>query len=1039
MKGITAFALNNSRTVIMTIMLVAVGGVFAFLKLPKLEDPFITIREAVVSAKYPGMPVEQVERLITRPIEEEIRSMGEVDEIKDSTSKVGECLIHVTIKDEVPSENLPATWKLLRNRMDDVKSELPEGTLGPMVNDTFGDTSVATIALWSDGFSMAELHETARQIRERLNLLKGIMKVDFTGVQDERIYLELSNARIAQLGIDIADITRTLQEQNILLPGGRINLNDVELIVETQGMFKSKSDIEEVLIPISGSQATIPLRDIATIRRAYVEPIHNPAYYNGHQAIVLSIFILSGVDAVEFGERLKKEVTDIENSLPWGYVLDFATYQPELIKKAVSGMVVNVIESVVIVLVVVMLLLGLRTGMIVGSFIPLVMLFGVLTMYALGIDMERMSLATMIIALGMFVDNAIVVSDDIKVNLESGMARKDAVLKTGNSLAVPLLTSTLTTVFAFGPILLQIGQTGDYTSSLGSVMIILLLGSWFFSMFSSTSMCYWFLKTKPAGGSDPKTAADPYQGKFYRIYRGILELSLRFRFLVLIATGGAFVAAVYALTFIPQAFFPSGDRNQYLIYLDLPAGTRIEETDRTVQKLSVWLQDKQENPEITGTIAYVGNGGPRFFLSLSPLDPDPFVAFLIVNTETGDQVSELVQRTGEHLLNNFPNVRGRVKAMWLGGTETGLMEVRLSGPDIDVLQDQTEQVMAALRDIPGTIDIKQDWNNRVFTVKADVDQSRARRAGVTSKAVADTLEFFVDGARTTDFRQGNVQIPIVGRGIETERESPDSLRTLGIRTDTGDSVPLSQVADVYSVGELNRIVRYNQERTITVSAKNQVLKASEIFAALKPTLDGLEFPKSHHWAVGGELEDAAKAQRNLAKWMLPCFGGIVFLLVWQFNSIRRAAIIILTMPLVIVGSVVGLTAMQADFGFMVILGLLALAGSIVNNGIVMIDKIEENREAGQTPYDAVVNSAVSRFRPILLSVSTTMLGFSPLIINRDPLFYGMASVMFFGLGIGSLFTLNYVPALYSIFFRVKVPGRGDRESVRISNKPAEVI
>ncbi len=1020
MKGITAFALNNSRTVIMTIFLIVVGGVYAFMALPKLEDPLITIREALVVAKYPGMPVEQVERLITRPIEEKIRSMGEVDKIKDSTSKVGQCLIHVTIKDEVPSEHLPATWKLLRNRMSDVKPDLPEGTVGPMVDDTFGDTSVATIALWADGFSMAEMHETAREIRERLNMLKGILKVDLTGVQDERIYLEVSNAKVAQLGIDTADIGKSLREQNILLPGGRINLNDVEFIVEVQGRFTSKEEIGEVLIPISGTQATIPLRDIATIRKAYVEPINNPAYYNGHQSIVLSVFILRGVDAVEFGERLKQKVQEIENTLPWGYVLDFATYQPELIKKAVSGMVVNVVESVAIVLVVVMLLLGLRTGLIVGSFIPLVMLFGILTMYALGIDMERMSLATMIIALGMFVDNAIVVSDDIKVNMETGMDRKEAVLKTGNSLAVPLLTSTLTTVFAFGPILLQIGSTGDYTSSLGSVMIILLMGSWFFSMFSSTSMCYWFLKPKPATGGD-KQQSDPYQGKFYQIYRGILKFSLRFRFLVLAVTGGAFAVAIYAATFIPQAFFPSGDRNQYLIYLDLPAGTRIEETDRTVRKLSAWLQDKEKNPEITGTIAYVGNGGPRFFLSLSPMDPDPFLAFLIVNTETDKEVPELVARTSQYILDNLPNARGRVKSMWLGGSETGLFQIRLSGPGLEVLQEQAEQLMAALRKVPGSIDIKQDWNNRVFTAIADVDQARASRAGVTSKDVADTLDFFIDGATTTDYHQGNVQIPIVGRGVLAERDSPDSLRTLGIRSASGGSVPLNQVADVYTVGELNRIMRYNQERTITVSAKNQVLKASEIFTALTPTLDGMEFPKNHHWELGGELEDSARAKRNLAKWMLPCFGGIIFLLVWQFNSIRRAAIIILTMPLVIVGSVVGLLAMQADFGFMVILGLLALAGSIVNNGIVMIDKIEENRHEGQTPYDAVINSAVSRFRPILLSVSTTMLGFSPLIINHDPLFYGMACVMFFGLGIGSLFTLNYVPALYCIFFRVKTP------------------
>jgi len=1019
MKGITAFALNNSRTVVMTILLVVFGGIYAFMALPKLEDPLITIREAVVVAKYPGMPVKEVERLITRPIEEKIRSMGEVDKIKNSTSKVGECLIHVTIKDEVPTEQLPATWKLLRNRMDDVKPDLPEGTVGPMVDDTFGDTAVATIALWSDGFTMAEMYETARRIRERLNLMKGIKKIDLTGVQDERIYLEVSNAKIAQLGIDPVDIGKSLRNQNILLPGGRIDIKGVEIIVETQGRFKSIEDIEKVLIPIPSSQAMIPLRDIATIRKAYVEPIQNPAYYNGHQAIVLSVFLLKGVDAVAFGERLTKQIEEIEGALPWGYVLQFATYQPELIKASVNNMVINVVESVAIVLVMVMLLLGLRTGLIVGSFIPLVMLFGFLMMYALGIDMERMSLATMIIALGMFVDNAIVVSDDIKVNMETGMARREAVLKTGNSLAIPLLTSTLTTVFAFGPILMQIGTAGDYTSSMGSVMIILLMGSWFFSMFSSTSMCYWFLKVKPAQRDAKQKAADPYQGKFYRLYRRILKISLRYRILVLVFTGGAFATAIYGLTFIPQAFFPSGDRNQYLIYLDLPAGTRIEETDWTVRKLSEWLQDKEKNPEITGTIAYVGNGGPRFFLSLSPMDPDPFLGFLVVNTQTSKQVPDLVDRTSQYLLNHFPNARGRVKAMWLGGSEPGLLEVRLRGPDIEVLLKQADQLMAALRKIPGTGDIKQDWNNRVFTAMADVDQNRAIRAGVTSKDVADALSFFLDGATATNYHEGNVQIPIVGRGVKEERDSPDTLRTLGIRTSTGDSVPIGQVADVRIKGELNRIMRYNQERAITVSAKNQILKASELFAALKPTLTGMKFPKDHSWEVGAELEDSARAKKNLAKWLLPCLGGIIFLLIWQFNSIRRAAIILLTMPLVIVGAVVGLMAMNADFGFMVILGLLALAGSIVNNGIVMIDKIEENRRDGQTPYDAIVNSAVSRFRPILLSVSTTMLGFSPLIINHDPLFYGMASIMFFGLGIGSVFTLNYVPVLYSLFFRVK--------------------
>ncbi|MGD8770689.1 MAG: efflux RND transporter permease subunit [Desulfobacterales bacterium] len=1024
MKSITDFALNNSRTVIVIMLGIFFGGIILFGKIPKLEDPYITIREALVVAKNPGMPVEKVERLITRPIEEKIRSMGEVDDIKDSASKVGECIMHVTIKDEVPAEDLPQIWKLLRNRMSDVAPTLPEGTIGPMVNDTFGDTSVATIALWSDGFSMAEMHETARKIRERLNLMEGIQKIDLTGVQEERIYIEFSNAKMAQIGIEPGVIGETIKQQNIIRPAGRINMNGVEIVLETLGSFNDLEEIDDVLIPVPGTQATIPLRDIATIRKAYVEPIQNPAYYNGHPAIVLSVFLFKGVDAVEFGERLKQKVTEIEQSLPWGYKLDFATFQPELITKSVNGMVSNVVQSVGIVLVVVMIMLGFRTGLIVGSFIPLVMLFGVVMMSVFNVEMQRISLATMIIALGMFVDNAIVVSDDIQVNLESGMDRKDAVIKTGRSLAVPLLTSTLTTVFAFGPIILQIGSTGDYTKSLGQVMIILLMGSWFFSMFSSTSLCYWFMKTPPDPGSNKTEKMDPYQGKFYQIYRKILVFGLRNRMLVLGFVGVAFVLAVFGFTKIPRILFPNGDRNQYTVNLDLPAGTHIEETDRIVREFSAWLQNKKENPEITGAIAYVGNGGPRFFLSLAPTDPDPHSAFVIVNTQTGDQVEELIKRTRQHLLDHFPNVFGRVKAMFLGASEPGILEIRLSGPNIDVLWEQAEQLKAGLRKIAGTLDIKHDWNNRVISTKVEVDQYRARRAGLTSQDVAGSLSAFIDGHTVTDFHQGDVNIPIVGRGIEAERDSSSDLATLNVYSPSSNTgVPLNQVADVYGIGALNRIVRYNQERTIKVSAKHQVLKAVELFEQIKPTLDGLEFPKDHYWEMGGELENSAKAMGKLAKPLFPCFAGIVILLVWQFNSIRRAAIIMLTMPLVLVGAVVGLFVMGADFGFMAILGLLALAGSIVNNGIVMIDKIEENKREGQSPYDAVLNSAISRFRPILLSVATTMLGFTPLIIYHDALFYNMACVMFFGLGIGSLFTLNYVPALYTLFFRIKAPSQ----------------
>lgn len=1022
MPSLTQFALNNSRVVIMTMVLIVFSGLYLYQDFPKLEDPSIIIREAVVIAQYPGMPPERVERLITRPIEEKIRTMGEVDDIENSTSKFGESLIHVTIKDEVPAEQLPATWKLLRNKMNDLAPSLPMGTIGPMVNDEFGDTAVATIALWSDGFSMAEMYEAARHTRELLSTMEGIKKITLSGVQDERIYLNLSNARLAQLGINPQVLKTTLQEQNVILPSGKMDIEGSEITIESSGRFQSIDEIGAVLIPVPGTQRQIPLRDLATIEQGYVDPPVKPAYFNGHQAIVLSVFLLDQVNAVGFGERLTRKLNEIEQGMPWGYRFEYATYQPELIEQSVKGMVLNVIETVIIVLVVVVLFLGLRTGVIVGTFVPLVMLFGVVMMSFLDIEMQRMSLASMIIALGMLVDNGIVVAEDIRTRMEQGTERKEAVLQAGSTLMIPLLTSTLTTVLAFAPMLLMEGSTGDYTKSLGQVVTILLLGSWFFSMVVTTSSCNWFMKIEPPQVDSAGRSPDPYHGRFYKAYRMILQSALRHRLLVLVVVFAALGTALYGFRFVTQSFFPAGDRNQFLIYVDLPAGTRIEETDRTAQAVAAWLEDNAANPEITGTIAYVGDGGPRFFLSLNPDDPDPHLGFIIVNTESSEQVPELVMRTRAHLLDHFPNVRGRVKAMWLGSSETGLLEVRLSGPEIDVLQQQAQQLMAALRAVPGTIDIKQDWDNLTFKVQVDVDQARARRAGLNSLEVAQSLEAFVFGKTLSDYWAGDIEVPIVARGNEEERTSLAKLNSLGIYSREGnDNVPLSQIADIYGVGEYSRIKRYNQVRSIAVSAKNEVLSAGQLLAAIQPTLNTMEFPPNHFWALGAELEDSADAQASLAKWFPPCFLMIILLLVWQFNSFRRAGIILITIPLIFIGAVVGMLVMRADFGFMVILGLLSLAGTIINNGIVLIDRIETLRNSGSSPYDAVVGSAISRFRPILMSVTTTVLGLLPLMLSKDPLFYGMACVMAWGLAIGTVFTLGVVPVLYTLFFRIAPP------------------
>jgi len=1021
MFNITRFALNSTRLVVITVLMIVLGGIYLYQDFPRLEDPSIIIREAVISAQYPGMPPERIERLITRQIEEKVRTIGEVDEIKRSRSKFGEMLTHITIRDEVPAADLPAVWKLIRNRMDDLKPHLPAGTIGPIVNDEFGDTAVATIALWSDGFSMSEMHEVARNARQVLSTLPGTKKITLRGVQDERIFLNVTIAKMAQFNVEPSTITEALTSQNVILPSGKVNVDGVEFIIEPSGRFQGVQEIGEVLITV-GDGKVVALEDIATIERGYVDPPSKPVYFNGKQAIILSVFLLEQVNAVSYGERLTTKLDEIEKALPWGYDFEYATYQPDLIQTSVDSMVMNVVETVIIVLVVVVAFLGLRTGLIVGSFVPLVMLFGVVMMSVFGIEMQRMSLATMIIALGMLVDNGIVTAEDIRTRMENGTPRRDAVLQGGETLMIPLLTSTLTTVFAFLPMILMEGSTGDYTKSLGQVVAILLLGSWFFSMFVTPVSCFWFMKVETKNQVDESTPVDPYQSRFYQIYRTLLQTALRHRLMILVGAFSALALSFYAFTFVPQTFFPGGDRNQYLIYMDMPAGTRIEQNDAVVKDISLWLSNEQANPEITSSVAFVGDGGPRFFLSLSPEDPEPYNSFFIINTENGDQVETLVNRTRQYLLTEFPEVRGRVKSMWLGSSEPGFFEIRFSGPNMAVLQDHAEQLIQTLRQLPGTLDIKQDWDNPVIKMNVEVDQARARRAGVSSQEVASILETFLYGKSLTDFWAGDTEVPVVIRGIEEERTWLSGLYSLNIFSKQNPKgVPLSQVADINAVGEYSKIMRHNQDRTVSVNTKSTLMTSKEVLAKVTPMLDGIEYPEFHSWGLGGELYDSAKAQKKLTKWFPFCFLMIIVLLVWQFNSFRRAGIVLITIPLIFIGAVIGLLVMQADFGFMVILGLLSLAGTIINNGIVMIDRIETLREEGNSPYDSVIGSAISRFRPILLSVTTTVLGLFPLILSQDPLFYGMACVMAFGLIVGTVFTLGVVPILYTLFFRIEIP------------------
>ena len=1020
MSGITRFGIDSPRITLVFILSVIIAGVGQFLVFPRQEDPPIVIREVVVSAKFPGMKPQDMEQLITRQIEAELRTLPEIDDIW-SDSKTGTAIVHADTRDDIA--DLDLVWQKVRNRMADLAPKLPAGTIGPLVNDEFGLVAVATVALWSDGFTMGEMREVARDIRDRIYELEGIRKVELWGVHQEQVFLEFSAAKVSQVGVSIQDIIQTLIRQNVVLPGGRYEVAGQDIIIEPSGNFRSVEDIENVLIVVPGTEQSVYLKDLLRIRRGFADPAQDLAYFNGKRAIVISVSITPGVNAVEFGERLKAKVQDLESRLPIGYVLEFATFQPDLVQQAVNGAMANVYQTLVIVLVVVMLFLGMRTGLIVGSFVPMTMLMGLIIMRFFGIELERISIASAIIALGMLVDNGIVIAEEIGNRLESGEERRAACLETARALAIPLLTSSLTTILAFLPMLLLDGQTGEYAYSLPMVVTILLLASWFLSMYLTPFMCFWFLKVRPREEtSATETGNEAYSGGIYKAYRALLHGMLRLRTIVLLLTLAVLAGGGYVGSKLVREMFGPSDRNQFLVYLDLPAGYNIKSTDLVVRRLTAWLADKRVNPDVSGTIAYVGTGGPRFVLVLAPFDPDPHRAFIIVNTDSGEQVPEVAERVRRYIAEALPEVDGRVKRMWTSGAEPGWLEIRLYGPAVEYLYEKGQQLTGRLRAIPGTTDVRNNGENKVLKASVLVDQARARRAGVSSQEIAQSLEASIDGIKVTDYREGDQAIPVILQSVEEERAEGSDFYNIRVYS-TGKDVPLTQIADIRGEWELYRVSRRNQESVLTVELKHEVLKAPELLEALRPEVEALRLAQDYRWEVGGEIEKQAETMPKLFKWLPLCGFLIVVLLIWQFNSFRRPIIILFTLPLAFTGAFVGLLGFRAPFDFFGILGLLSLAGIIINNGIVLIDRIDIERNTGRDAYNAVVEATVSRFRPICMTTITTILGVMPLIISHDPVFYSLAIIIATGLGFGTVLTLGVVPVLYSVLFRVPSPAR----------------
>jgi multidrug efflux pump subunit AcrB len=1011
---LTQFGLARSRFTITVMAGLLAVGVALYANFPKREDPVVVIRTAVVTASFPGMAPERMENLVAIPIERKIRELAEVKDIRTLAAE-GSLIIYVDLKDEVG--NVTATWQRLRDKMDDVKVELPEGTAGPFVNSDFGDVSIATIAITAEGFSYREMKDVAEDLRKKLYQLAGVAKVERLGTQDERVWLEIDMRKLAAVGVQLNALIKDLQAQNIILPSGNINADGTRVLLETSGDFPNVRAIETMLTRVGTTDSLVRLADLVTVRRGYVSPKVKPIYFNGRPAVVLSVVMRPDQDVTQLGERLRAAARSYEAGLPIGYAMSFATYQAEQVRAAVASALSNVAQTFIVVAVLVVVFLGLRAGLVAAMIVPFAVMFSVIGMRAFGIALEQVSIAAIIIALGLLVDNGVVIVEDIMSRVGRGVPATDAALAAGQQYAFPLLVSSVTTVAAFLPLFLLAGSSGEYAFSLAAVVALTLAGSWIAALYILPALTVWFI-----GGSTLAQKESGLATRLEGLYAALVRSALRFSVLVLAASLLLVALSIAQFGRLPKQMFPLSERNQFLIYMNMPDGTDISQTDAKALEVSKWLADPRENPEIASHILYVGDGGPRFYLTLTPVPPDPASAFFLVNTKDYQGAIRAADRAWQYLYQNHPEARFKIKRLAMGSVESGIVDIELSGPDANRLLALGERVRSLFQAAPDIRDNDDDWGNKVLNVEIDINQDRARQLGITSEEITQLLKTYFSGSAVSIYRENDNAIPIVLRAGAETHESLEGLTSASFAKD-GRVIPLAQIATLRTGFDFARIRRKNQERTITVTGRSASLTAGNLLKAVQPGLQTLDLAGGYQFAVGGEIQKSAETNEKLAAGLPVALAVMVIAVILQFNSFRRTLLIFMTVPLILVGIPYGLLATGQPLSFFGTLGIISLAGIIINNAIVLIDQIDIERSQLKL-RDAIVAASQKRLRPILLTSATTVLGLAPMAIVGGALWQPMAVLMMSGLAAASLLTLVFVPAGYFLLFRF------ERESSR---------
>ena len=1053
--NLTRFALEKDALVKFIVAVLVIGGILSYATMGRLEDPDFTIKTAVVVTAYPGASPLEVELEVTDRLERAIQELPEVYHIY-SFSRAGLSIINVDMKETVKAVDIPQVWDKLRAKINDARPSLPPGVLDPDIGDDFSFVFGFVLAITGEGYSYAELEDYTKALRKELNGVPGVSRAELWGAQPKVVYLDVSEAQMAALKITKQDILATLALQNMVVRSGDLNVGGLRLRIETAGKIAAPEDIGELPvrrsladIVASGAESTeffsrdlsetrptgtarggsiadvqgselVRIKDIATVREGYLQPALQTMRFQGKEALAIQLANVAGGNILETGKAIDKRLEELLPQLPAGIEVERLVWQSDLVDEAIGGFVINLAEAVLIVFAVLALAMGLRMGLVIGWALVLTILGTFLVMKSMDIALQRVSLGALVVALGMMVDNAIVVADNYIVRLKRGMSPKEAAIESAAAPSTALLGATVVALMAFFPVFVAPHSAGEYGSTLFIVVAVSLLWSWVIAMTVTPMNCIAFLKL-PEGEEE---GGDPYDTSFFRRYRSLLEAAIRRRVLTIVSMVGLLVLAGYGFTGVPQQFFPDSTRAQFMIDIWAPQGTPSRKVSEDLRAIEERLT---ADPRVQNVGTFIGMGGPRFYLPVAPEFPYSSFAQVIVNTPSFDEVGPLVEEYDTWLNEAYPDILTRVRKYTVGPGDTWPFELRISGPaeaDLDTLRRLGDEVMDILRASPYAKQIRTDMRQRTQKVVVEYDQDRARWAAVSRRDVATSLARATDGALVGLYREGDSLLPIIARDTEADRQRVSGqLELVQVQPSLMvNSVPLGQVTDGITLEWEDPIItRWDRRRQIAVQASPTGTTFPALRADVIDEINAIELPPGYEFFWDGEYFSTIGAQLALVPGMVPAFLIMTLIIVALFNSVKPSLVIGCTVPFALIGITAILLPTQTPFGFMSLLGAMSLIGLMIKNSIVLLDEIEANKANGLAPYDATIAAGMSRVRPVALGAATTILGVAPLV--QDAFWVGMALVMMFGLLFGTVLTVILIPTFYATFYRILSPAK----------------